>query len=320
MAFDIKKAVSKAAKTVDMNQAQKGGGGEYVPPAKGVPGLRFIAYVELGPQKDSWQGKERIREKVQLVFELHGKRWPLSENGQPPRMTVKLAKSLHEKSGFYKLFKALNYTGKHKHIAEMLGQDFVGTVYHGTFGEGDKATTFATFKDPVTGIINIRPPFVEDEDGEPQRRNVPEAINDLRLFLWDAPDADQWASIFIEGSYDDGKSKNVWQETIKGSPEFDGSPVEALLVGDIDTGDEDDPEVAKAAAKTRKAKAAPKADHGDDEDGTNAVSDEPAKTTRPKTEQAKRAPVKEKAKVEEPAFDPDGDDDDPLGDLDGDDE
>jgi hypothetical protein len=258
MAFNIKNAISKAAKGVDMNVAQKGGG-TYTPPATGVPGLRFVAYVELGPQNETYQGQERVREQVKLVFELHGKKWPLSDNGQPQRITVSLAKSLNEKATFYKLFKAMNYDGKAKHFAELLGQDYVGTVYHSVW-KSDPNKVTATFKDPNTGVINIRPPFVEDEEGEAQRRNVPPAISELRLFLWDAPDADQWASIFIDGEYEPGKSKNVFQNAIKASPAFEGSPIEALLLGATDDDDADDVEKAKAEAKAKKAEkaAAPK--------------------------------------------------------------
>ncbi|KDD18723.1 hypothetical protein [Bordetella bronchiseptica] len=278
MAFDIKKAVAKAAKITDMNQAQKGGGA-YTPPAEGKPGVRFIAYVELGPQKETFKGVERVREMVKLVFELHGKKWPKDQSGQPPRMTITIAKSLNEKAAFYKLFKQMNYSGKYTHMAEMLGQDFSGQVFHRKVGEGADQKVYAGFKDPASGMIAITPPFVADEDGEDKRRNIPPAVADLRLFLWDCPDKDQWASIYIEGAYDDGKSKNVFQDAIKASPGFEGSPVEALLMGDPDTGDGDDVEAAKAEAKKaakspKKSKAAPAPvpEDDDDEDGTNSAA------------------------------------------------
>ena len=285
MAFDIKKAVAKAAKTTDMNQSVKGGGA-YTPPAEGKPGVRFIAYVELGPQKETFKGVERIREQVKLGFELHGKKWPVDANGHPPRMTITIAKSLNEKAAFYKLFKQMNYSGKYKHMAEMLGEDFGGQVFHRKVGEGAEQKVYAGFKDPASGMLCITPPFVADEDGEDKRRNIPPAVADLRLFLWDCPDKEQWASIYIDGKYDDGKPKNVFQDAIKASPSFVGSPIEALLNGDPDTGDDDSVEEAKAAAKKSagkpkaaaksKAKPAPApsddADE-DDEDGTNAIPD-----------------------------------------------
>ncbi|CAB3697733.1 hypothetical protein LMG3458_02479 [Achromobacter deleyi] len=275
MAFDIKKAVAKAAKTTDMNQSVKGGGA-YTPPAEGKPGVRFIAYVELGPQKETFKGVERIREQVKLVFELHGKKWPVDANGHPPRMTITIAKSLNEKAAFFKLFKQMNYSGKFKHIAEMLGQDFSGQVFHRKVGEGAEQKVYAGFKDPASGMLCITPPFVADEDGEDKRRNIPPAVADLRLFLWDCPDKEQWASIYIDGTFDDGKSKNVFQDAIKASPSFAGSPVEALLNGDPDTGDDDDPEQVKKEVKAaKKAKAAPakkaQPEPEEEPDGTNAI-------------------------------------------------
>ena len=81
MAIDFKALGAKAAaEGADQTKAQAGGGGDYSPPAAG-PGLcRFIGYVELGKQKGSFQGKPTIKEKVQLIFELVGKRHP-----PPPR-------------------------------------------------------------------------------------------------------------------------------------------------------------------------------------------------------------------------------------------
>lgn len=333
--FNIQKAISKAAKTTNLNEARTGGGGgDYTPPAKGVPGIRFIAYVETGAHKSKYKGKEKITNRCELVFELHGKRWPLSENGQPQRITVRMTmpkwgEKPHTKSMYYKTFKAMNYEGTANHYAELLGKDYVATVYHRPDKDDDKKF-YAQFNDPAIeqSPYSIRAPFVEDEDGEPRRRKVPEAINPLRLFLWEHPDADQWASIYIDGEYDDGKSKNKWQDAIRSSLEFEGSPIESMLMG-LDDGDDDadDPEEAKTVAKSRKAKPEPEPeDDDDDHDGTNDIpdgddEDVQGETTRPKNAPAKRAPAKKKAKPvkEEPAFDPD-DEDDPLGDLEDDDE
>ncbi|OZI20072.1 hypothetical protein CAL26_21190 [Bordetella genomosp. 9] len=291
MAFNIKAAVAKAAKTTDMNQAQKGGGG-YTPPAEGKPGLRFIAYIELGPQKETFKGQERVREQVKMVFELHGKKWPVDQNGMPQRLAITLSKSLNEKATFFKLFKQMNYSGKYKHMAEMLGEDFSGQVFHRTVGEGADQKTYAGLKDPASGVYAITPPYSVNEDGEDVRRKIPEAVNPLKLFLWDHPDKEQWASIFIDGTYDDGKSKNTFQDAIKASPGFEGSPVEAMLLGDPDTGDDDDVEKAKADAKAKK--------------------DAKAKDDKPKSKPAEKKPG--------PADDDAPGDDDPLSDIGGDDE
>ncbi|WP_397473767.1 hypothetical protein [Pusillimonas sp.] len=339
--FNIQKAISKAAKTTNLNEARTGGGGDYTPPATGVPGVRFVAYVELGAQVTKWQNQERIQNRVELVFELHGKKWPLSESGQPQRITVKMSapkpgQQPHVKSTYYKVFKAMNYEGTAKHFAELLGKDYVATVYHRQ-DKRDEKKVYAQLNDPnIEGSLpSIRAPFVEDEDGEPRRRKVPEAVGPLRLFLWEYPDADQWASIYLEGTYDDGRSKNKWQEAIMASPDFDGSPVQAMLMG-LDDDEDDDVEEAKAQAKSRKEKDKPEPeseDDDDDYDGTNDIptDDEPAfeadddedaepertksvqgKTPRTKNAQVKREGTTKKAPASEPA---DDDDDDPLGDL-----
>ena len=135
MTFDVQAAVAAAAeKSADMNIAQKGGGGEYVPPAEGMTRLRFVAYVELGKTETEYQGQKKVVDEVQLVFELSGSRHEpkVMDNGDkiPHRMTITITKSLNEKAQFYKLFKMMNYKGTAKIMAQLLGEDFLGKVYH----------------------------------------------------------------------------------------------------------------------------------------------------------------------------------------------
>lgn len=67
---------------------------------------------------------------------------------------------------------------------------------------------------------------------------MPDAISDLRLFLFNHPSPECWNSLYIEGERevkDDkgnviGKeSKNFIQESIRSAVNFHGSPVEAML-------------------------------------------------------------------------------------------
>ncbi|BAG70377.1 hypothetical protein RSB1_gp19 [Ralstonia phage RSB1] len=323
MALNLKKLAQKAAKTQDLTKEQAGG--DYAPPAKGVPGVRFVGYIETGKVEGTFKGQTKVQDKAHLLFELHGKRWPASEGGRPQMLTVKLNKSKSSKSGYIKLFKAMNYEGNATTFVELLGGDYIANVFH----YENEGKTFATFKDDATGIITVRAPFVENEDGEPQRRKVPEAMTDIKAFLWDDPDMDQWKSIFIDGEYDDGKSKNRFQNAIKDALNFEGSPAEALLEGDPDTGDDDDIEDAKAAAKAAKAakaKAAAAADTDDDDaTGTDEeVADddeqeevEPTPPAKPKTaaKAAPKAAAKPAAKAKPATKKPPVDEDDPMGDI-----
>ena len=116
----IKALADKAAATgKNMNEAQQGGGGDYEPPAAGPTRLRFISYVELGKQEDTYMGKPRVRDTAMLTFELSGpKHKPTDIDGvkHPHRISIELPISLNEKAHFYKLFRALNHAGKATHI------------------------------------------------------------------------------------------------------------------------------------------------------------------------------------------------------------
>lgn len=272
----VKKAVQVSA---DMNEAKAGG--EYSPPAAGLALLRFVGWVELGQHKTEYAGQTKTPWKAEAIFELHGKKYPVEEyegKKYAKRITVKLnvpapGQKPSAKSVFYKLFKAMNWEGKYTHMAEMLGQDFLGDVYHREWEHQGRKGIAAQFNNPEIeeSPLSIRSPHVsvmnEDNEPETKRVKVPEPISDLRLFLWSAPDAEQWASIYIPGEYPEEKdektgkvtkkarSKNVWQETIKASIAFEGSEVEALLLGDPDVGEDDDPAEAVKEAQEQAAKA-----------------------------------------------------------------
>lgn len=278
MAFDaskLKAIADQAAKVgPDMTKPQASGGtSTYEPPAAGLTRLRLVSYVEIGKQKDVWDGKERLREKVLLGFELSGPKHPPREledgTKVPHRITVEENLSLSEKANFYKLFKRMNYTGEATHMAQLLGQEFLGTVTHRKSKDGKR--TYANLRDDAGHTI--RPPYVEDpETGETRKIEVAPPISDLRLFVWDLADKEMWDSLFIDGEYDaikdektgevisPARSRNVLQNRIREATNFEGSPIANLLT---ENGDElDVPE-----AKDPKAEAAAE----DEDDPLNGV-------------------------------------------------
>lgn len=243
--FDINAAIAAEAETsADQNIATKGGSGGYTPPAAGLVRLRLVGYFELGKKDDTYEGKPKVTDEVQLTFELSGpKHAPKKlDDGRviPQRLNVYLHKSMHEKAGYFKLFKAMNWDGKAKIMAQLLGQDFLGTIHHKKW-KSDPSKVTAQLKDPVSGAFTVRLPFVEDaETGESRRVTVDAAITPIKAFLWNNPSKAMWASIFIEGEYeevknDDGsvkypaKSKNVVQNRIREATNFEGSAIAELL-------------------------------------------------------------------------------------------
>lgn len=247
MAFNVQDAIAAAADIgPDMNEAKAGGGIDFPIPAAGPVRLRFVGYVELGVHEDTKFNKKK--ELVRLYFELSGpKHPPMDHDGKkiPQIISFEMTKSLVEKAHFFKLFKRMNHTGQFKHMAQMLGAAFMGTIHHNEQGEGDKKRTYANLYN--ADGYTIRPPFFEtmnEETGDMESRPVPidAPLSPLKCFLWDAPVGlkDMWDSLFIDGKTEDrkdektgevtpGKSKNFLQNKIKAAVNFPGSPIAELL-------------------------------------------------------------------------------------------
>lgn len=234
MAIDFKALAAKAAATRDMTQAQAGGG-DYEPPAAGMARCRLVAYIETGRHREEYKGQPKVKEKVTLIFELSGPKHKPTE-GVPIRLTITESLSLNEKANFFKLFQRMNYQGK-SHFAEMLGDDFICTVVHKKSTDGKK--TYANLRDE--GGYTVRPPFLPNpETGEDVRIVADPQISPTKCFIWDYADAEQWASIFIDGSYDEkklddgtvipAKSKNQFQNAIRSAINFEGSPAQEVIL------------------------------------------------------------------------------------------
>jgi hypothetical protein len=237
-------AAQAAANGVDMTKAQSGGG-DYTPPAAGPCRLRFIGYVELGKHEKEFQGKKSFKEQVELTFEVSGPKHPPREvDGvkYPHIITIRETKSLSDKARFFKLVQLLNYAGKAKHVAELLGQPFRGEIIHRTYRKSDGSEGVAAeLYNKAVGTYTISPARIEDpETGDYKALPVDPPISPVRCFLWDYADMDQWASIFIDGQYEErkdkdgkvtapAKSKNVIQNKIKVAHNFAGSPIATLL-------------------------------------------------------------------------------------------
>lgn len=248
MAYDISKAVAAAKnKGKDMTQASSGGGDSYELPAEGFVRLRFVGYFEIGKHESTWQGQKKVKDTVELVFELSGpKHQPrVSEDGNtkyPARVTKRMTMSLSEKANFFQLFTAMNWEGKATTMAELLGDAFVGKIVHNKKKREGKDVTYVNLED-------IRKPFATNpETGDEYKLEVDAPLTELKLFLWDFADAEMWDALFIEGTYEERKndkgevtsparSKNVLQEKIKRALNWKGSPVFDYAAGKVGSED-----------------------------------------------------------------------------------
>lgn len=275
MTIDFKALGAAATATgADMTQAQQGGG-DYEPPAAGPTRLRFVAYVEVGKHERIFQGTKKTENRVQLVFELSGPKHPPQEiNGErvPHRITIEENLSLNDKANFFKLFQRMNYKGSATHMVQLLGESYLGTVVHDkwTAKKGPNAG-----KERISATLRgddgytIRPPRFEDpETGELRVIQVDPPISQLRGFVWNLADKQQWDNLFIDGTYPErkdatgkviapAKSKSVFQNKIRQALNFEGSPIAQVLaeqgvgpldIPDAEDGSEPDPAAPPAAA------------------------------------------------------------------------
>lgn len=243
MTYDINAAIAAAAaKGPDMTVAQKGGGGDYQPPAEGTCRLRLIGYVELGKHEEDFQGVKKVKEKVDLIFEISGPKWPKQENGELARITIHESLSLNEKANFFKLFTAMNYDKTARHFAQLVGKEFIGVISHKPTKRNPEKK-YATLRDPNSGAYTVRSPiYMDPVSGQEVRLSADPQVSPTRLFLWDFADKAMFDSLFIDGEYEErkdektgevipGRSKNVFQNTIRAALNWRGSPAHLAISG-----------------------------------------------------------------------------------------
>lgn len=283
-------------------------GGDFKPPAEGLARLRFVGYVEVGPQVETYLGSPRIKPKVLLQFELSGKKHPPIEleDGTvvPRRMTIELTHSNSERATLYKLFTVMNHRKDASHIAMLIGDSFIGKVFHHEFKDSRGQDRVVARLKPKGGEYTIAPPFYETEDGDIKEYAVDEMLSDPMLFFWDLPDMEQWDSLYIDGEFSDGNSRNVIQEKIRRSTEWENSPMFAILEEDDDIDpasyaaldpvvtlpEEDDSDSKAKPAKSAKPakKTVKKAVVEEDEEDEDEDDDEEEAPPPPKKKAAKK--------------------------------
>lgn len=237
MAIDRSKIAALAAAAAQTGpDLNKQSGGDYKPPEKGATRLRFIEYVELGVHTTGAGGQygPKTKPRAQFGFELSGPRHlPKEIDGKkyPHIIRFDLAVGQGKKNDYSKLFKLMvaDFPGR-KNFAQLLGEAFLGTVVHREYKKrnGEDGVS-ADLKNGDAGFTIKSTTYEDVESGVAKTAKVDEALSELRLFLWDFADSEQWDSIFIDGTYDDGNTKNKLQEKLKAAENFVGSPIYLAL-------------------------------------------------------------------------------------------
>ncbi len=243
----LKQLADQAAEIEDQTEVQTSY--EYETPPAGATVGRLVEYIELGQQpRKAFAGKaKKDAEELRIVLELNSpQHLGKNEDGTPRanRLTLRVFKSLNDKANFKKLFNAMRYGRENiKHMAQMVGDDFLMTVVHNVVKgqNGAKDQTYANIRESGEGAPWLigAPVKVDAIAGTQERYPVPEPISPLKVFIWDLPNKECWDSIFIDGTREiknaDGtttmQSKNFLQEKILAAKNFAGSPIAELLSG-----------------------------------------------------------------------------------------
>lgn len=210
---------AKQTQTVDMTEEGTGGGG-LMP--EGYAMARVVKYIELGLQPQEYNGKAKAPAREFIVgFKLFGGEDDCYEGRYIE--TFALAVSNAPKAGAKKLFDALNYSGNLEHPSDALGQAYLVPIIVKQNGQKKDVNriNMGGILAPIDPVSKKKYPIPEVED------------SDFTYFFFDAPDKESWASLFIDGKWDDGGSKNKYQEKILTALDFPGSELEQLLSGTV---------------------------------------------------------------------------------------
>lgn len=220
---DIRALAAAAKETaVNMTEEQKGGGGGRLLP-EGYCLARCSGVIEYGLQPQEFEGKPTAdADEVQLEFALYGEGYE-NEDGTPYVVrTFPMKVSRTAKSNAFKLFKALNWQNQHTAWIDLLGEPIMLKIKH----TENKTTKKKSSSIDTTGFLPPTDPLTKKPYA------VPELTDDLlRVFLWDQPTMECWDLLAIDGTRDDGTSKNFLQEKLLSARNFAGSALEELLLG-----------------------------------------------------------------------------------------
>lgn len=214
-----------AAEGPNMNEAVKGGQGNRLLPA-GYAYARLVEVIELGNHPQEFNGKAKDpAPEVQLGFALFntGDRQYANEDGTPYIIRpYSFSLSQNDKARAFLLFKSLNWKGTATSFGQLLTQPFLAKIVHEA-----KSKTDAT----IVSRLDLKG-FLPPLDAASQMPYpIPEAPdNILKLLLWARPTKAAWDSLYVDGKWDDGQSKNRTQEKIMSALNFAGSPLQQVLM------------------------------------------------------------------------------------------
>lgn len=239
-------AQNAAVATVNMAEVSKGGGGARRLLPQGFALVRFCRYIEFGKHAREYQGQAKTpMMNVRLGLALWGDTNPaagtpekdrpddlfhtINDKGeQVPTILNSFDMTLgnNERSKTKIAFDRMNYKGLAKSFPELLGEAFIVPILR----KKGKAADAKEYN--MIDWANLLPPF--DAISKQPYQIAPVPDDQYQLFLWEMPTKETWDELFIEGTNEKtGKSKNFLQAKCIEALDFKGSPLEALLGGEL---------------------------------------------------------------------------------------
>lgn len=225
--------LDQADEAEDLNNPSESGTFERELPKEGIALLRLQSYLEVGkfqPKNKTWKPSVDCIFTFELLHPNHMIK-PEDKPAFPMTYTFHVPKSTTKGSRYIRLFNAMNWerqadgvTPVHKNFNTMIGN----TAWRGNLHTVKKDKKEYRNLSDAEGTWDIGAPIFESDPvnspGVYTDIPVPEMHQEGRLFFWENPAWNEaiilaaWESLYIEGEYDDGKSKNWIQDRIT-SPE-----------------------------------------------------------------------------------------------------
>jgi hypothetical protein len=193
----------------------------------GMHPMQFVKYIEYGKHLQTVKGVPDESKPARLEFKATFAVW-CDGFDKPARYIdtgyFRVAISNNDKAKSFKMFKSMNHMKDCRTFPALLGRTFMGKVEQssvpGLNGAAPKVYSnlvldgFSALVDPITKKPYEVPALPDNAWG---------------MFLWNAPTLEDWNALYIEGTTDDGKSKNFIQDTILSAVDYHGSALAALL-------------------------------------------------------------------------------------------
>ncbi|MFL9882025.1 hypothetical protein PQR66_03255 [Paraburkholderia agricolaris] len=182
----------------------------------GLAPARLVGYYEIGKHESEFEGRKSLAEYVQLVFELSGPKHPPRADGSSVLIKLEDKVSLDAGSLFYKLFAAMNYSGKATHMAQLLDDPFLIEVFHNRSSDGKRF--YPSLKGKGKGYNITGPNYEDPATGETKSLAVAAAVSPLKAFFWEGATKEDWDAIYIPGEYPERKDEKTGEVTSRARP------------------------------------------------------------------------------------------------------